>query len=80
MYDTFIPMHISMDLVTMYVVNTYQRKGDPVYSHSFHSRRVFSSCILVIKWSTSVVRRVVVYVTKHLKNAMGSSFTVRSLA
>ena len=28
-----------MTLVTMHVLNAYQRKGDPVYSHSFHNRR-----------------------------------------
>ena len=73
-YDTFIPIHIlwiGMALVTMYVINAYQRKGDPVYSHSFHSRRAFSSCTLVIKWCTSVIRGVGVYVTKYLKEGYG---------
>ena len=66
-----------MALVTMYVINAYQRKGDPVYSHSFHSRRAFSSCTLVIKWSTSVIRGTGLYVTKCLKVAIGSSFTIK---
>ena len=67
--DTFIPIHIlwvGVALITMYVINAYQRKGDPVYCHSFHSRRTFNSCTLVIKWSTSVIRGVSVYITKYL--------------
>ena len=76
MYDTFILIHIillwiSLALVTMYVINAYQRKGDPVNCHSFHSRRAFSSCTLVIKWNTSVIRGVGLYVTKYLKEGYG---------
>ena len=67
--DTFIPIHIlwiGMALVTIYVINAYQRNHDPVYCHSFHSRRVFNSCTLVIKWSTSIIRGVGICVIKYL--------------